>query len=183
MKISQRINKYFNTAWIAILFITVFLSSCGYQLRGYNSNNLLSIKSVFLDYSNITLSNANDKFIHKLADNLRSRDIKVITSKTGTITQSNNTIKILSSNYSKNTISSGSNKIIAQYKLLFNTSFSYIKNNKIVIKQQNISSERNYNFSENQILGIDDEEQTILNDILQEVSNRIISQISIVNTN
>lgn len=160
-----------------IVVFTLFITHCGYQLRGFNNNTTLNITSIIIDHSKITMNSINDRLIHRLTDEFKDKNIQVYTHDNSA--DSTNKITLNSAFYSKNITSTASNKIISQFKIVFNTNFNYHSNNKLVISKQPISVERNYNYTQEQILGLDDEEETIINDILQEVTQRIIAQISI----
>lgn len=170
---------------LKLLLILIFifnLSNCGYNLRGLNQPDL-NIDSIFIDYADINLDNSNDKFIHTLANSFRAKDIVVITDENkAQYKNHNNTYKleIITANLNKNIISSGSSKLIAQYKISFYTKFNFYNKNKKILSNQIINAQRNYNYTQDQILGLDYEENTIASELLQETTDRIITQLSTV---
>lgn len=159
------------------LISLILVTSCGYHLRG-SQQAKLNIKNIYLDYSNINLDTTNDRFVHLLANNLRSQNIEVMTS-SDNATNSSYTyrLEILNGLFNKNIISTSSSKLISQYKITFYTKFNLYQNNTKVLSDQVINTQRNYNYTQDQILGLDSEETTISNEILQETIDRIINQI------
>ncbi len=194
IKVSSFKHNYVFTTllFITLPLITLLLSSCGFELRGWHHSKL-DISNLTLDYRGVSHTNWNNKFISGLISNLRANNINVTpvgfnhsdTSRTSSNLKTKNTIytlEIRSAEYTKKITSTGSNQLVAQYKLNFDAIFNIYKKNKLLFANQHINAQRNYNYKQNQILGLDYEEETITNDLIQEVTDRIINQLIVATT-
>ncbi len=167
------------------LIIALLLTGCGFHLRGWEQDKLSTIKDVTLNYTTINSTYLNNKFIDGLISRLRGNRIQVNAIGYGSnssldTTHSNHaqyTIEILTAEYSKKIISTGSTQSVTQYKLSFNTTFKVFKADKLILNNQVINAQRNYNYQANQILGINYEEDTIATELIQEVADRIMNQL------
>lgn len=179
---SLRLTQYL----IISVIITTLLSSCGFKLRGWKQVKL-NINELYLDYTNVSHTGLNSRFINGLVSNLRSSNIKVVPygfnnpeqTKPNDKNLNDYTLELVSAEYTKKINSTGSSQLVTQYKLSFNAIFKIYHKNKLILTNQMINAQRNYNYTQNQILGLDYEEETITNELIQEVTDRIINQLVI----
>lgn len=162
--------------FIVINLLIITLTSCGFELRGLKYGKL-NINNINLEYTiaNTNNININKLFINQLKNSFNSQNIDI-----NTKNKKNNyeyKLEILNTNYSKNIISTGSNQLIAQYKLAFNTEFNLYYKNKLILKNQSIITNRNYNYRQDQILGLSYQENSIINDLISETIDKIMMQI------
>jgi outer membrane lipopolysaccharide assembly protein LptE/RlpB len=155
--------------------IITTLISCGYELRGINKTKP-NIDSIYIDNQAIHLSDINERFLFNLTNNLRARNISIITTNTD---KNNHKIEITSINYNKTVIATASSKLTTQYKLSFIVTFNFFNNNKPILSRQIVHTQRNYNYTQEQILGLENEEDIITSELLQEATDRIITQLTI----
>ncbi|MBP9721756.1 MAG: hypothetical protein KBD64_01200 [Gammaproteobacteria bacterium] len=173
--------------FLAYILIIALLTGCGFQLRGWQKNKLI-ISNLKLDYSNINNSPINTNLVNNLIGKLRDNGIAVvsegfiITTHTKETKSAEYTLELTSADYTKKIISTGSTQSVTQYKLTFNIIFRLFKKDKLVLNNQIIHAQRNYNYQQNQILGLNYEEETITNELIQEVADRIINQFIIAAT-
>lgn len=160
---------------IYIIVILLILNGCGYHLRGLNQDNLI-IKEIAIDSSKIPHNYINKLLIHNLSNKLISRNITIVSK---TDKKPKNTLELINSDYSKMIISKGSSNLVTQYKIVFNIKFNFFIDDKLVLSDQNITTQRNYNYTQDQILGLEDEQNIITQEIIQDVSDKVINQLSI----
>lgn len=165
-----------NTYIIFTLVLLFIITGCGYHLRGLNQDSL-NIEDIYIDTSKIDSNDINNLFIHNLSNNFRSKNIKILSTHD---IKSKNILELTYANYSKMIISKGSSNLVSQYKIIFNIKFNFLNNNKLILADQNITTQRNYNYTQDQILGLEDEHDVIIREIIQEVSDKVINQLGTV---
>lgn len=171
-------NIKYSLQYILISCIIFGLISCGYELRGIHKTKP-NINNIYLDHSAINFSDINERFIHNLTNNLRARNISVNIISDNSSEQQDHKIKITGLSYNKTIIATASSKLTTQYKLSFIVTFSFFKNKSTVLSNQTIYTQRNYNYTQDQILGLENEEDIITSELIQEATDRLITQLTI----
>ena len=177
---------------LLVLTMSIFLlTSCGFKLRGWQ-NSKLHIDNLKLDYTHVSNTPWNNRFINGLINNLKANNINVtpygfnhadpLLTKTGVKLNNDYTLELTSAEYTKKITSTGSSQLVAQYKLNFNANFNIYKKDTLILTNQVINAQRNYNYKQNQILGLDYEEETITNELITDVTNRLINQLVVATT-
>ena len=164
---------------ITIFFITTLLASCGYQLRGYNTTKL-NLHSLYINTSDISSSDINNRFLHHLTNTLRTQEVDVKTSLQDS-KQPDYILTLTGANFNKNIISTASSKLITQFKMSFIIYFNFSKaqSDKNILSNQIINVSRNYNYTQDQILGLADEEEFLIEEMISEATSRIIMQLNL----
>ena len=144
---------------------------CGWQLRGYDQLNPLAQSTLpELESLNVISENRNNAFFRSFQRALLRQGIKLDDDSAVQVEMSPETIRRQPLTYNRSGVPS-------QYQLTMSLAYFAYKNEIVLIEQREIVSRRNYDFDPNLIIAKDREEQVLLDEMRQELSNKIVSSI------
>lgn len=150
------------TCWLCF-----YLNACGFHLRG-KLDLPASLKSMYLS------TQINDPFMQQLRHRINDYGIVLTNNAKSAFTQL--TIINLSHHSSVSGISSSTNT--RQYTLTYQLTFSFTIDNKLILSKQSIYSSRTLTVDANRILGSDDEEITLKQEMQQDILRQLMAQIT-----
>jgi len=149
-----------------VIFIALLLSACGYHLRG--AMDLPSeMKSVYIE-------GASDPLREQFRKALESSNVQLVTSRAtaGTV------IKVSNEENLKRALSLSSSGYANQFGLEYRLNYEITdKNDKPLVKSQPVDIKREYFNNQQLILGKDNEETVIRNEMYQQAVRTIINQV------
>ena len=163
-------------ALICVLYFiaaVLFIGGCGWQLQGHQSNigGAPYVAAKTLDALEITSSGRNSETL---------RSIKKSFTNNGITTDQPATIKLVLGRESlrRQPLTYSRSGIPAQYQLTVSLEYYVSRENDVLIEQRTIVARRNYDFDPNLIIAKDREEESLLEEMRQELSNRMMIAIN-----
>lgn len=154
-----------------ILGLILFLSSCGYHLRG-----MIEVPPWLTHVALISKEN-NLEFAALLKEQLRAYHIKIIPDPD----LAEYWLVINPVSYHKQIVSIGSSTNPRQYQLLLSVSFLFqTQKAKVLIPERFITVTRQLTVNNDRILGSDDEERTLISEMKQDAVIQIINRLGTV---
>lgn len=151
---------------ICVLLIALLLSACGYHLRG-EIELPTELKSVYIQ-------GASGPLLEQFKKSLLSSSVQIVDTPAaaGTI------ITVSNENTLKRALSLGSGGLANQYGLEYRLNYRVTdKENNEIVKSQPIEIRREYFNNQQLILGKDNEELVIRNEMYQQTVRTIINQV------
>ena len=150
------------------LLLTMLLSGCGFQLRGYNQT--LPFYTLYLE-SNPPYTN----FSKELRQTLKAMKVSVYSSPPAPIT-----LQVLSQNFTRTVTSLGNAGQTTTYLLSFTVLFQVLdRANHILLPPQQVRATRNFSITSNQLSGDfntqTDLEEDMQRDAIQQLLTRLTS--------
>ncbi len=169
----QRLSNLSQYIFICLLVATI--SSCGFQLRGTQTENAQQLPQAL---QTIYLS-GNDQFGSFLKTLRKAFELQG----THIENQSSNTpyqLDIIDERYTRRTISVTSGAKVAEYELRVEIEYALKdQTGRTLIGPDRIFSEKVYLFNKNLVLGKSEEETMIQHEMQQELANRLINRLKI----
>lgn len=156
-----------------LLIITLFLTACGYQLRG----------AVELPegMENLYLENASGRLRQEIRTALRFSDGRLV----ATPKEAGIVIKVQKEELKTRVLSVSSTGKANQFELIYNLDFSiYAPSGKLLLGDQKVSSQRSYFNDQEEVLAQSNEEQIIRNEMYSQAVRSIVirSRIAMENS-
>tara|TARA_R110002072_G_scaffold202521_2_gene360491 strand:- start:55513 stop:56067 length:555 start_codon:yes stop_codon:yes gene_type:complete len=163
---------------LLLFIITIFLSSCGFQLKGFRD-----VKNE--GYSNINVSvlssprNNDGRILASLKQRIKSFDFKYVNQ----IKDSDYYVEIIDAKYNKEIQTKSSTGLVKQYLLKFNVRYVIYKHTSkdsfdIVKPMGTIYLQTDYTYEPQNILGSDSEEKIIADNLRKEASGKILNVLT-----
>jgi len=151
----------------SLLMLFVLLVGCGFHLRGQVTipENLKKL---------MLTSQISDPIIQQLRVTLQKYGITVVDA--GQKAPSQLTIESLAHNTAFTTTSANTNT--KQYNITYNLVFSLFSEGKPILSHAAVSSSRVLTVNSNRILGSDDEEITLKQEIQQELVQKLLTRVT-----
>lgn len=151
--------------------VSTVLLSCGWQLRGHDGlNPLASNKLATFAELKVVSENRNNAFFRSFQNVLLSNSIKLDANAVLRLDLSGEDLRRQPLTYSRSGVP-------AQYQLTLSVVYFASRAGEILVEEREITSRRNYDFDPNLIIAKDREEQELLDEMRQELSQRIINSI------
>lgn len=150
-----------------VILCFLLLSACGYHLRGAVEDLPLEMKSIYIE-------GASDQLLDQFRNALQSSNVQLVTSRAdaGAI------ILISNEENLKRASSLGSSGYANQFALEYRLDYQITdKNNKPLVKSQPVDIKREYFNNQQLILGKDNEELVIRDEMYQQAVRTIINQV------
>ena len=151
----------------SLLILLVLLVSCGFHLRGQVTipENLKQLRLI---------SQISDPIVQQLKITLQKYGIIVVNA--GQKAPSQLTIESLDHNTAFATTSANTNT--KQYNITYNLTFSLLSEEKPILSHAVVSSSRTLTVNANRILGSDDEEITLKQEMQQELVQKLLTRVT-----
>lgn len=154
---------------VGVIAATVLLSSCGWQLRGYQAKQDADTKAAFSEMD-IVSENRSNAFFRNFQTVLKKQNITLNNESELRLHLSGESIRRQPLTYNRSGVP-------AQYQLTLNLEFFVTQGNQVIVEKRNLIARRNYDFDPDLIIAKDREEQELLTEMRTEVSRRILSSI------
>lgn len=155
---------------ISVILITALaLSACGYHLRG----RLPLSQSL----STIVLDAANKELRQQLTESLIFSGATVVTDKVAAVV----TMKVFDDNYTRQVRTLNDRGLATSYTLVFETRFNVANAaGEYLHKDSQVRVQRHFVFDPNQLLQAEDEERILRENMLRDVVQQIMRQLSTI---
>lgn len=156
--------------YIALAIASSAIVACGWQLRGYEPKTGELVAAKTLDSLDISSSARNSDSLRAIKKNLTNQ---------GIVIDKRSEIKLVLDEESlrRQPLTYRRSGIPAQYQLTVSLEYYVSRNNEVLVEQRTIVTRRNYDFDPNLIIAKDREEESLLEEMRQEISSRIITSI------
>lgn len=149
-----------------ILFVLLFLSACGFHLRGQAG---MQFQSIYLIAPNL-----NSPFVNELRRNLVANKVTLA----NTAEQADVVIDIVSENTEKQVLSLGGDGRVNEYRLIYHVSLrAYNHQQQEWIPAEDMMLRRDFSYDDTQILAKEAEEallyQSMRSDMVQQILRRL----------
>lgn len=149
--------------------LTVFLCACGFHLRG-----MVDVPT-WLEQVSVIAKSDNQELANLLESQLDGYKIKVVDDPT----QAKYWIVVNYSTVRQQIISIGASTNPRQYQLIMQTNFSLkTREGKVIKAPRDVFVSRQFTANNDRILGSNDEEATLINEMRQDTVAQIINRLS-----
>jgi LPS-assembly lipoprotein len=153
---------------LCFLLIVSILTGCGFHLKGFLALN--NIQSIYIEDQV-----HSPRFTNYLSSTLNQLGVRVNTSSN----EAQYTLTLLKDNHSSTISSVSSSTNTRQYILTHQIEFELVKGNKLsLIPPTWIISQRTLTVNANQILGSDSQSVTLKEDMIRELSYKLITRLN-----
>ena len=152
-----------------MLMLSMLLAACGFHLRGKNTYEL--------QFQKLYVSSANDNapFINELKIAIQSNNVQI----TDTPELSQLTLQIVSEVADKQILSLSAAGTVLEYRLQYRISLrAYDRNLQEWLVPQEITVQRNYNYDNNQVLAMMQEEALLYRDMRSDAVQQVLRRLS-----
>jgi LPS-assembly lipoprotein len=145
------------------------LSSCGWQLRGYEPGKSYAASDI--NELKIVSASRNNAFFRRLGSALKRNKIEDVPS-------SEYVLEIVRETIDRKPLTYNRIGTPSQYKIAVSIDYQFSHKDKTVLPLQKITSRRNYDFDPNLIIAKDKEQEALIQEMRDELSQRIIDSIN-----
>jgi len=152
-----------------VLSSVISISSCGWQLRGYepnvpyNKSNLTHIK--------ISSNTRDNAFFRRFAASLKRNNIQESS-------DASHTLEIFKELIDRKPLAYDRIGTPSQYKLSVSIEYRFSNDGEILQPLTKVVSRRNYDFDANLIIAKDKEQEALIKEMRDELSQRVIDSIN-----
>lgn len=152
----------------SILLACVFLSGCGFQLRGA-ATLLPEMSKTYID-----ASNRHSLFYREIRDTLRNAGVEVVAS----AKDATATFSILGDDTGQRVLSVSARNVPREFEVYYTIIYSVVATDKIVIAERDQTLTRDYIWDETLVLGKEKEEQILREAIVDDLIRVVLMQLS-----
>ena len=153
----------FKLKFIALIFLSIMMLACGFQLRG----------SIEADFKSIYVYGGSEGLNKHLIKRFKQSGIKIETS------NPEKTIEILNDQLNKRILSLNSSGSVKEYELNYLVSYRYKTSEGDWTKKINKEVTRDYTYDDNDRVAKELEEKNLVRGMRDEIVRSIVSQISV----
>ena len=151
---------------IAILLVSVLLTSCGFQLRG-TGGQALSVERV-------QVVGSEPELMDELEDSLKSIGVDV-----SDATDPEYVIDVAGESLSRRAVASSGNITVSEYEVQLRASFVITgQNGELILPATQLRAERVYSFDPNNFVSNNEEEALLIDEMRQDVAGQLLRRFS-----
>jgi LPS-assembly lipoprotein len=157
---------------IALLAITLLLSSCGFELRGHG------LKKISFSFHSIYVRAPSESpMVTALKQKIKAYKLELAPSSD----KADLTLDLASESMAKQIVALNSSGQVSEYEAQYHVSFRvYDRQQQDWIPASEISLIRDYNYDNSQLLAMTQQEQMIYQDIYQDAAQQLMFRLSLV---
>jgi len=164
---TKSMNRSILTSFV--IFSLIVLAGCGFHLRG-SANLVDSLKVMYVQGVNL-----KQGLGLALKRNLTSNDVLVLAS----YQADNAVLTIIENKVERRVLSVGSDAKVSEYELFGTVKFNISdKNGQLLAENQNVEARRDYQFDQDQVLGKEEEERLLREELNQQLAQSIVRYLS-----
>lgn len=153
---------------LATLLLLLTLGACGWQLRGYEPGVAYSESS--FNQLKITTTSRDNAFFRRFNAALKRNNIEIND-------DASSVLELFKEQIDRKPLAYNRIGTPSQYKLSLSIEYQFKNNDEVLIARTRINSRRNYDFDENLIIAKDREQEALIREMRDELSQRIIRMI------
>ncbi len=164
---TKSMNRSILTSFV--IFSLIVLAGCGFHLRG-SANLVDSLKVMYVQGVNL-----KQGLGLALKRNLTSNDVLVLAS----YQADSAVLTIIENKVERRVLSVGSDAKVSEYELFGTVKFNISdKNGQLLAENQNVEARRDYQFDQDQVLGKEEEERLLREELNQQLAQSIVRYLS-----
>ncbi len=149
-----------------VVFLTIALAGCGFQLRGSGGQ--------VLDVERVSITGSKPELMDELEDTLKSIGVSV-----NEFTDPEYVINIGGESLSRRAVATSGNITVSEYELLLRAQFSVSSSSgEAVIPSAEVRVERIYSFDATNFVSNNEEEAVLLEEMRQDLAAQLVRRFS-----